>query len=44
MYKIDWVMNYVDLQQIPIIIPDKQAIQILNKVKKQNNIKKNEIY
>jgi hypothetical protein len=33
-------MNYVDLQQIPIIIPDKQAIQILDKVEKQNNVTK----
>jgi hypothetical protein len=33
-YSIDWKMNYVDLQKLPIIIPDKQSIQILVKVKK----------
>jgi hypothetical protein len=32
-YRIDWMINYVELQQIPNIRPDKQAIQILAKVK-----------
>jgi hypothetical protein len=31
-------MNYVELQQIPDIIPDKQVIRILLKVRKQDNI------
>jgi hypothetical protein len=33
-YEIDWKMNYIDLQQIPVIVPEKQAIQILLKVEK----------
>jgi hypothetical protein len=32
LYEIDWKMNYVDLHEIPVIIPEKQAIQILLKV------------
>jgi len=37
-YHVDWIMNYVELQQIPDIIPDKQVIRILLKVRKQDNI------
>jgi hypothetical protein len=32
-YRIDWMINYVELQQIPNIRAEKQAIQILAKVK-----------
>jgi hypothetical protein len=34
LYEIDWKMNYIDLQQTPVIVPEKQAIQILLKVEK----------
>ena len=31
-YEIEWIMNYVDLQEIPKVLPEKQSIQILLKV------------
>jgi len=37
LYETDWIMNYMDLQKLPIIIPDKQSIQLLVKVRKDKN-------
>ncbi len=37
LYETDWKMKYMHLQKLPVIIPDKQSIQILVKVRKDKN-------
>ena len=42
-YHVEWIMKYVELERIPAIRSDKQVIEILFKVRQQNNMKKRKL-